>query len=918
MILSWNEISTRAKRFSKEWKDANYERGETQSFYNDFFKVFGRKRRDVAIYERAVQRLNNSTGFIDLFWKGVLLVEQKSEGRNLDKAFIQAEDYYLELEEKDKPRYILVSDFQKFELIDLENNKIEKFKLKDFHKHIRSFDFIAGRKAHKYEDQDPVNIKAANIIAELHKSIKNTGFEENHLEIFLTRIVYCLFADDTGIFQPDNFLNYIETRTNQDGSDIGAKITELFQTLDTNIENRQTNIDEDLDSFPYVNGDLFSETIRIPSLDSEMRKKIINCSNLDWSKVSPALFGSLFQTVLDFQEQRDEGAHYTSEKNILKVINSLYLDNLYSEFKKIQIDRSTQKKSRLKSFHNRISKLTFLDPACGCGNFLIIAYRELRILEIEVIKELFPKENLLLDINIISKVNIDQFYGIELNRFAVRIAKVALWLVDHQMNIKLSDEYGINYLRLPLDNSNNIIIQNSLTYDWNNLLSSNECSFILGNPPFIGSRLMNDNQKKDLKSLFADTRGSGDLDYVSGWFEKASKYINNSNTAVSFVSTNSITQGEQVSILWKKIIEDYGIDIFFAHRTFKWTIDERSIPGMHIANVLVVIIGFTKNLNIGQKKLFDYESINSEPIEILVDKINPYLLPFENVFMSSVNSQISSLPEIKFGNMPNDGGHLIFNDDEYIQIKREYSNDPIVKFLKPFVGAREFINNKKRWCLWLDDENRNIWLESSKVREIIDKVKNTRASSRRAATRRLSNTPWLFGEVRQPKSDYILIPRHSSSKRKYIPIGFFDQNTIVGDSCLSVKNGNLKLFSILTSSVNMTWVKYICGRIKDDYRYSIEIVYNNFPFLQIDNLETEKLIKLGNEIIEFRKYSNENLNHLYDDLLMPAELRKIHKKIDNIVLKIYNLSNDATELEIMTKLLELRKKIDNSSLFDLN
>ena len=908
MILSWNEISTRAKRFSNTWKDAGYERGETQSFYNDLFDVFGRRRRDVAVYERAVSRLNNNKGFIDLFWKGTLLVEQKSEGRNLDKALVQAEDYFLNLDENDRPRYILVSDFQNFEFLDLEKNQLIKFKLKDFHKNIKLFDFIAGRKQETYTDQDPVNIKAAQIIGKLFESIKSSGFNEKDLEIFLTRIVYCLFAEDTGIFQPNIFRRYLEEKTNIDGSDVGSKLTELFQIMDTKIENRQSNLDEDLHIFPYINGDLFSEDMTIPSLTSEMRKKIINCCSLDWSKVSPALFGSLFQTVLNINEQRDEGAHYTSEKNILKTIKPLFLDYLYAKLQKLKDDRSTQKISRLKAFHDEISKLNLLDPACGCGNFLIVAYRELRVLEIEVFKEIYPSNQLQLDVNILSSVTVDQFYGIELNHFAVRIAKIAMWLVDHQMNQALSDLYGISYTRIPIHDSGKIIRENALTYDWKLLIDPNECNYILGNPPFVGPRFMTNEQKDNLLNLFNDVKGNGDLDFVSCWFLKASNFIDKSNTRVAFVSTNSITQGEQVGILWNELINNKKIDIFFAHRTFKWTIDEKRVSGMHIANVLVVIIGFNKNDKVKLKKIFNYKTISDDPEEIIVEKINPYLVPSDNNFISKLTKQIDNYPEMKFGNMPNDGKNLLIDNDEYQELLNNQNSAKLLKFVKPFVGAREFISGKKKWCLWLKDVPPNEWSTSSEIVSRVEKVKSLRSNSKREATRKLANQPYLFGEIRQPSSDFILIPRVSSSRREYIPIGFFNKDSIAGDSCILIPNGNLELFSILNSSVHMTWVKYICGRLKDDYRYSIEIVYNNFPFAEIEEIDQNKLSELSKSILEYRKNSGQTLKTLYDPILMPIELRRLHEKINKLVYKIYELPSDTTDAEIMSKLFELRNK----------
>ena len=913
MILSWNEIVIRSKKFSKDWENAHYEKGETQSFYNDFFEVFGRKRRDVAIYEQAVKRINKKTAFIDLFWKGKLLVEQKSEGRSLDAALIQAQDYYQDLNDVDKPRYILVSDFQNFEFYDLESNSTKKFKLRDLHKHVRLFGFIAGRKNETYLDQDPVNILAAQVIANLYHSIKSSGFNEKDLEIFLTRIVYCLFAEDTGIFQPDIFLKFLEFKTNPDGTDVGSKLTELFQILNTKYEARQSNLDEDLNEFPYINGDLFSESMFIPSLNSEMRNNIINCCRLDWSKVSPALFGSLFQTVMDEDEQREEGAHYTSEKNILKTLKPLFLDELNEKLTSLKLDKSTSKISRLKDFHKSISQINFLDPACGCGNFLIVAYRELRLIEIEILKEIYPQDQLQLDVELLSTVTIDQFYGIEINHFAVRIAKIAIWLVDHQMNQILSDHFGVSYLRIPIHDNKKIIRENSLKYDWGNLIDPDQCDYIIGNPPFKGSKSMRKDQKDDLLHVFKNIKGSGELDYVSCWFLKAARFIQNSNTKVAFVSTNSITQGEQVGILWRELINNLKVEIFFAHRTFKWTIDEKKVQGMHLANVLVVIIGFNKNSKVKKKKLYDYKDLSSNPEQIIVDKINPYLIPYENIFIDKLSNQISNYPKMSFGNMPNDGQNLLFTNEQYNELKSKHPNDPIFKFIKPFVGAKEFISGKNKWCLWLKDEPLDEWSKSDLILERVRQIKILRSKSPRVATRKLADQPALFGEIRQPNSKYILIPRVSSSRREYIPIGFFDKDTIAGDTCLVIPDGSLEIFAVLNSIVHMKWVEYVSGRLKDDFRYSVEIVYNNFPFPELTIEDKKNLIDHSKSIIEFREKSEQSLEKLYDPLLMPIELRKLHNKLNKICLKIYNLSGDSSELDIIKELFKLRTKLYKKS-----
>ena len=593
MRLSWNEIRSRAAEFSREWADAIYEKGEAQSFYNDFFEIFDVKRRSVARYEEHVQKLDNSSGFIDLFWPGVLLVEQKSAGRDLKKAYGQAGDYFDALAERERPRYILVSDFQNFELHDLDTREQTDFTLKDLPAHIENFGFILGVERKTFRDQDPANIKAAELVGHLHDALKEAGYQGHDLERFLVRIVFCLFADDTGIFEPrDIFLDFIETRTREDGSDLGPMLTQLFQVLDTPDSSRTVTLDEDLANFPYVNGDLFREPLRIPSFNKTMRKRLLEACYFDWSNISPAIFGALFQSVMEPAERRTQGAHYTTEKNILKVIQPLFLDDLRDEFKQLrQLKRGRE--SRLQSFQEKLSQLTFFDPACGCGNFLIIAYRELRQLEIEVIRELRTGGNELwpaeLDATILCQVNVDQFHGIELSEFPVRIAETALWMMDHIMNNRLSLEFGKTYVRIPLKTSPNIVLGDALEIDWSNVLPPERCSYIFGNPPFVGAKFQTAEQRSQVHKIASLGKSGGTLDYVAAWFIKAGEYIHNTSARIGFVATSSITQGEQVAQLWSLLLEHYRLTISFAHRTFAWNSD-----APHKAQVYVIIIGLGK------------------------------------------------------------------------------------------------------------------------------------------------------------------------------------------------------------------------------------------------------------------------------------------------------------------------------------
>ena len=569
MRLSWNEIRTRASVFATDWQDAAYEKGETQSFYNEFFEVFGVKRRTVARYEEHVAKLDNRSGFIDLFWPSVLIVEQKSAGRDLDKAYNQAGKYFDALPERDRPRYILVSDFQTFELHDLDERRKVAFALGDLPDHVEHFGFILGMQRRTFRDQDPANIKAAELVGRLHDALDEAGYRGHDLECFLVRTVFCLFADDTGIFEPrDIFLDFIETRTSADGADLGPWLSQLFQVLDTPEVDRTATLDEDLVRFPYINGDLFNGPLRIPSFNTTMREALLNACRFDWTNISPAIFGALFQSVMNPDDRRAQGAHYTTEKNILKVIEPLFMDDLRAEFVRLKNRKDSRRLAELRRFRQRIGEMRFFDPACGCGNFLIIAYRELRTLEIDVLKELNPhgQQDLLPDI--LSLITVDQFYGIELGEFPARIAETAMWMMDHIMNNRLSLEFGQIYAHIPLRTSPHIMHGDALETEWSELLPPEECSFVFGNPPFVGAKFQTAVQRAQVRRIAALGKTGGTLDYVTAWLIKAGEYVRASKARIGFVSTNSISQGEQVAQLWPILFDRCKLQIAFAHCTF--------------------------------------------------------------------------------------------------------------------------------------------------------------------------------------------------------------------------------------------------------------------------------------------------------------------------------------------------------------
>ena len=937
MALSWNEIKERAVKFSKEWEGTSSEDANAKPFLVEFFNVFGIPQRRVSTFEHKVKKLGDKDGYIDLLYKGCILIEMKSLGKDLDKAYQQAKDYIEGLKPNEYPKFILVCDFEKFRLHDLEENTTTSFTLKELVNNVQHFGFLIGYQKKIYKEQDPANIKAAEMMGKLHDRLEEIGYTGHSLEVYLVRILFCLFAEDTTIFNKFQFQDYIELRTADDGSDLASKLQELFQVLNTPNDKRFKTLDEQVAEFPYVNGKLFEEILPTASFDSKMRLVLLECCYIDWSKISPAIFGSMFQSVMNPKERRNLGAHYTSETNILKLIKPLFLDELYEEFESVKSN-----KNKLNDFHKKLSTLKFLDPACGCGNFLVITYRELRLLEFEVLKALNKSGQRYLNVSDIIWLDVDQFYGIEYEEFPAQIAQVAMWLLDHQMNMLISNELGQYFVRLPLTKSAKIVHGDALEIEWQSLLNSlNEYTikaetlniisepveqygkvnviadhvtyqsksefeigveniirfdYIIGNPPFIGSNIMTQIQRNQIINLFEKIPGSGVLDYVTGWYCKAAKYIQNSKTKVAFVSTNSIVQGEQTSILWGRMFNNFHVKIHFAHRTFKWSNEAKGN-----AAVYCVIIGFA-NYDILNKRIFEYEDIKGEALEIKAKNINPYLVDAKDIFIGKQTSPICKVPNILKGNYYAKSEGLIVEKDDLVNLLNKEPNAK--KYIKRLIGADEFINNKERYCLWLVDCPPD---ELRKMPLVIERVNRVREDRLKSTDKAMQNLiPTQFRETNNP-DNCLVIPVVSSEKRNYIPVGFIDKNIISTNGNLLMPDAKKFHFGIVMSLMHMAWVNTTCGRLESRYRYSRDIVYNNYPWpLNPSEKQIKAIEDKAQKVLDVRKdFPKSSLADLYDPLTMPPALVKAHKELDKAVDIAYRSQPFPSEAKRMEFLFEL-------------
>lgn len=889
-MLTWEEIETRAIVFQNTWKKTEGdERQDAQTFEKDFMNIFGVDFRS-GFHEYQLRLNDGSIGYIDYFLPAKIVIEMKSKGKSLAKAYTQAMDYVHALKPEEQPELVMVCDFDKIELHNLKRDiHYKPFKVNQLKNHVRIFGLLAGYKD-KFEEKNEIelNTTASYKMAKLHDLLKEYGYEEHALEIYLVRLLFCLFADDTGIFEKDSFEEYIKSSSN-DGSDLAMKMMLLFDILDTPMEKRMTNLSPELNKFRYINGNLFSEKLPSAIFDEKMRKLLIECCEFDWSKISPAIFGSMFQGVMDKEKRRELGAHYTSEENIMKVIRPLFLDELYKEFEK---SKSTRKE--LANFHNKIANLKFLDPACGSGNFLILTYQKLRELEFEILKFLKSTSQLSL-FDITSKVHINQFYGIEYEPFASEIAKISLLLMKHLMDRKVSNYFGQNIIDFPIKENANILNANALRVDWENV------DYILGNPPYVGGMYQTSEQKEDVRELMGHIVGFGELDYITCWFYKASLLIEkNPKIKCAFVSTNSICQGQQVLVFWKELIENKKIKISFAYQSFIWNNEAKGKAKVHC-----IIVGIGKNIELVDKELFLNNGERKK-----VKNINGYLVEGEDIFISSQKKPISFEKEIKFGSMPRDGGFFILTEEEKEELEKLYPN--CKAWIRKYIGAKEFIERTNRWVLWLKDVEISEIRKCPKIIERVENVRKFREGSKASGTRKYATTPTIFCQIAQPElGNYIAVPRVTSEKRDYIPIGFMNSNIIASDLIFIIPHAGLLEFALLTSSTHMQWVKAIAGRMKSDYRYAKDIVYNTFPFPKFDEKQKEKLERTGKKILEIReKYPQNSYADLYDPLFMPSDLRKAHQENDKAVWEAYGKKwTLGNEEECISYLMLLYKKM---------
>ena len=890
--LTTNELRTRLAAFAHKWKGASSEDADEKLFTADFLACF-----DIAAHqykrEYAVPKQDGSTGYMDGFIPGKLIIEGKSLGKDLKKARAQAESYRWGCPPHEQPRYVLLHDFERFALFDLSQDTQHPTTLAKLPAHADWFRFLVDAERPVIVEETEADRKAAEQMARLHDALLRSNFAGRDLEVFLTRLLFCLFADDTAIFGDNGQFKRLVQATRADGKDLGPQLAELFEVLNTEPAQRSRLLDEDLAAFAYINGQLFADRTRIPAFDSSLRTLLLDCVNLDWSGISPAIFGAMFQSVLEQHQpdlsrqasRRELGAHYTSERNILRAINPLFMDGLRAE-----LAAAGSSRAKLLALYDRLPTLKIFDPACGCGNFLVIAYRELRLLENELIDKLFSKGGQskgLLDIGTQSRVTVDQFYGLEIDPSAAHIAQVALWITDHQLNLITADRFGSTRPSIPLVKSAHIRQGNALRVDWAEVLAPEQCSFIVGNPPFVGAKYQSAEQREDVAAVLGGIANHGLLDYVACWHVLAARYMQaNPQMACALVSTNSICQGEQVGVLWPHLL-GLGMRIQFAHRTFQWSNEGKGVAAVHC-----IIVGFGPQPP-AQAVLYDYSADikAAEGERLAVARINPYLVDGPDVVLARRGQPLCAVPEMGIGNKPIDGGNYLFTPQEKADfLLQEPGAAP---YFRRWLGAEEFLNGIERWCLWLGDASAAALATLPKCRERIAAVRKVRADSKSAPTQKLAQTPTRFHVEFMPQTNYLVVPKVSSERRRFIPIGFVQPTVLTGDAALILPSATLWHFGVLSSTQHNAWMRTVAGRLKSDYRYSVHIVYNNFPWPEGLTDKARKTIEEAAQAVldarsdQVQRDARTTLSMLYHPDTMPAELIKAHAALDKAVDAAY-------------------------------
>lgn len=892
-----------AETFAEKWKSYTDEKQHARGFWSDFFTtlcgVDDQEEAGIEYEKRVKSTISGNQEYIDVYWKNVALIEHKSAGENLDKAELQARGYWLSLAPGYRPKTIIISDFHNFRIVDVALNKVHEFPLSKLPENIHRFEaIISGNRTKISEEEITVDQQAAKLMANLYLELESHGFEGHETSVFLVRLLFLLFGDDTGMWSKNLFLKLVMD-TKEDGSDVGPTFDKLYEVLNTAPEKRAKNLPPGIKEFPYVNGNIFAEKIAVIDFNKKMRKALVEVANYDWTTINPTIFGSLFQLIKNKEARRELGEHYTSEENINKIIYPLFLDELQEK-----LAAAWDNKKELKKLRQDLTKIKIFDPACGCGNFLVVSYRHLRQLELELIvrlNNLEGTENIMqLDGSMGLSISLKQFYGIEIEEWPTQVARMALFLTDHQENIKLERITGLTPKRFPISESANIFNINSITSNWNELLEINDQTFILGNPPFIGMSLMTKEQQADRDSIFAEFDGessrTGRLDYVTSWYAKCISILKDKKTKCAFVSTNSITQGEQARSLGPFFVNT-GFEIDFAYPTFSWTSNSTGAAAVH-----VVIIGFSRKFNGKSKKRIYQVKNDSNSINIIeADHINFYLVSGSEIeLVKRDRPLVPNLPDCTKGSQPTDGGNLFYSDKD----ARNAFNDPIVsKYLRRFIGATELLYNEERYCLWLIDSEPNEIKKSKDIMNRLEEVRKIRLKSPTQSVRVQASTPGLFTQIRQPIDQYFALPNVSSEKREYIPGSFFTPDNVAGNGVLTFPKAPLWLFGFLQSKLFTSWVETFSGRLESRFQIHPAIVYFTFPFVVPDNKTITDIEVLSSAVLEARSFhSNSNLATLYDPLAMPQNLRKAHDSLDKYMDGLYSskkLMNNSDRIAVL-------------------